>query len=58
VIAKLLEEKEANKQTIKELATILKIPRLHLDYIKKNGVDTFVEKCKEVVYHHDMIEEE
>jgi hypothetical protein len=40
------------------MATLLKIPRLHFNYIKENGVDDFVTRCKEYVDYHDMLYEE
>ncbi len=53
VIAKLNEEKDSNKKMMRELATVLKIPRIHLEWMKKNGVDEFVEKCKKIIETHD-----
>ncbi len=53
VIAKLNEEKDSNKKMMRELATVLKIPRLHLEWMKKNGVDEFVAKCKKIIETHD-----
>jgi hypothetical protein len=46
VIIKLNDEKNSNIKMLRELATALKIPRLHLEWMKKNGVDEFVERCK------------
>ena len=53
IIAKLNEEKDSNKKMMKELATALKIPRLHHEWMKKNGTDEFVERCKRVIEAHD-----
>ena len=39
VIKKLSDEKVVDKKIIKELATTLKVPRLHLGYIRQNGAD-------------------
>ena len=58
IIKKLLDEKAKNTKLIRELATILKIPRLHHKYIKENGVNEFIEKCRDVVEHHDKTEQE
>lgn len=53
VIAKLNEEKDSNKKMMRELATVLKIPRLHHEWMKKNGVDEFVDRCKKIIEAHD-----
>jgi hypothetical protein len=53
VIAKLNEEKDSNKKMMRELATALKVPRLHLEWMKKNGVDEFVDRCKKIIDVHD-----
>ena len=58
VIARLQKELQVVKQQLKELATIIRIPRKHHAYIREHGVAEFVEKCKEVVEHHDKVEEE
>lgn len=55
---RLLKERAHNFQKIKEMAMLLKIPRLHFNYIKENGVDDFVVRCKEYVEYHDMLYEE
>ena len=54
----LLQERAHNLEKMREMATILKVPRLHFNYIKENGVDQFVERCKEYVQYHDFIYEE
>lgn len=54
VIVKLNEEKDSNKKMMRELATVLKIPRLHLEWMKKNGVDEFVDRCKRIIETHDQ----
>ena len=38
IIERLTAEVELQKHHLRELATTLKIPRLHLDYIKQHGV--------------------
>ena len=37
---------------------LLKVPRLHFNYIKENGVDEFVARCREYVNYHDHLYEE
>lgn len=56
--SRLFKERAFNMQKIREMATLLKIPRLHFNYIKENGVDDFVTRCKEYVDYHDMLYEE
>jgi hypothetical protein len=58
IIAKLLKEKSEHLFRIREMAYLLKIPRLHFDYIKQHGVDDFVDRCKEYVDYNDWVHEE
>ena len=53
VIAKLNVEKDSNMKMLRELATVLKIPRLHLEWMKRNGVDEFVDRCKKIIEEND-----
>ena len=34
---------------LKKFATIIRIPRLHFDYIEKYGVNEFVTYCEDIV---------
>ena len=34
---------------MRKFATLLRIPRLHWDYIEKHGVDEFVDYCEDIV---------
>lgn len=36
-------------EKLKKFATIIKIPRLHFDYIEKYGVNEFVTYCEDIV---------
>jgi hypothetical protein len=36
-------------EKLKKFATILRIPRLHLEYIEKNGVFEFIEHCEDII---------
>ena len=56
--ARLLKERAHNIEKIREMAMLLKIPRLHFNYIKDNGVDVFVTRCREYVEYHDTLYEE
>ncbi len=58
IIKKLNEEKEEIWGQAREMAKILKIPRLHHAYIRENGVDNFVDRCKSVVDYHDKMQED
>jgi hypothetical protein len=58
VIVKLNVEKDSNIKMLRELATALKIPRLHLEWMKKNGVDEFVDRCKKIIEENDEDSEE
>lgn len=50
---------ETNREQAKKLvkfATMLRIPRLHFDYIEKHGVSEFVEFCEDVIKRERAIE--
>ncbi len=49
VIEKIERDKKELQVKIKELAYILKVPRVHHAYIKDHGIDEFVNRCKSVV---------
>ncbi|MFN9908445.1 MAG: hypothetical protein ACK56F_20340, partial [bacterium] len=55
---RLLKERAHNMEKMREMAMMLKVPRLHFNYIKENGVDEFVARCKEYVEYHDFVYEE
>lgn len=58
VVDKLQQDIDTLKKQLREMATILKIPRLHHKYLREHGVNEFIDKCKEVVEYHDKLEEE
>ena len=39
---------------MKQLATLLRIPRAHHAYIHKYGAYDFIEKCEDIVANNDM----
>ena len=49
ITEKMKEETEWQREKLRKFATILRVPRLHFDYIEKHGVDEFVEFCESVV---------
>jgi hypothetical protein len=58
VIEKIELEKKELQTKIKELAAILKVPRVHHAYIRDHGVEDFVNRCRSVVHYHDLKNEE
>ena len=38
---------------MKQIATLLRIPRAHHSYIAKYGAYDFIEKCEEIVANND-----
>lgn len=38
---------------MKQIATLLRIPRAHHAYITKYGVYDFIEKCEDIVANND-----
>lgn len=43
-------------EKLKKFATILRIPRLHFEYIEKHGVFEFVEYCEDIIKKEKAIE--
>lgn len=58
VIEKIELQKKELQAKVKELAAILKVPRVHHAYIKDHGVEDFVNRCRSVVQYHDLKNEE
>jgi len=58
VIEKIELDRKELQVKIRDLAYILKVPRVHHAYIKDHGIDEFVNRCKSVVQYHDMKYEE
>jgi hypothetical protein len=54
IVQKQQQKFAENRSRIKEMATILKIPRLHHKYISSNGAADFVSRCEKVVKMHDV----
>ena len=42
-----------NRVQMKQIATLLRIPRAHHAYITKYGAYDFIEKCEEIVANND-----
>ena len=40
---------------MKQIATLLKVPRLHHKYIANNGTFDFIEKCEEIIAENDFL---
>ncbi len=40
---------------MKQIAALLKIPRLHHKYIANNGTFDFIEKCEEIIAENDFV---
>lgn len=43
-----------NRVSMKQLATLLRIPRAHHAYIHKYGAYDFIEKCEDIVANNDL----
>lgn len=46
---RIVGENKMQAEKLRKFATLLRIPRLHFDYIEKHGVNEFVEFCEKVV---------
>lgn len=46
---KMITQNEIQEKKLKKFATLLRIPRLHFEYIEKHGVDEFVDFCEDIV---------
>lgn len=44
-----------NRVKMKQMAALLRIPRLHHRYIATNGTYDFIEKCEEVIAENDFV---
>ena len=44
-----------NRVQMKQIATLLRIPRAHHAYIAKYGSYDFIEKCEELVANNDKV---
>jgi len=42
-----------NRVQMKQIATLLRIPRAHHAYINKYGTYDFIEKCEDVIKNND-----
>ena len=45
----MLNENTQMGAKLRKFATIIKIPRLHFEYIEKHGVNEFVTYCEDIV---------
>lgn len=62
-ICTLIKDKMINENTwqaekLKKFATLLRIPRLHFDYIEKHGINEFVNYCEDIVRRERNTQEE
>lgn len=46
---KMLSENKWMAEKLRKFATIIRIPRMHFDYIEKHGANEFVEFCEDIV---------
>lgn len=44
-----------NRVKMKQIAALLKVPRLHHKYIANNGTFDFIEKCEEIIAENDFV---
>ena len=42
-----------NRVTMKQIATLLRIPRAHHKYVNTYGAFDFIEKCNEIIEYND-----
>jgi len=49
VTERVISDNKEQAVKLKKFATLLRIPRLHFEYIEKHGVDEFVDYCEDVV---------
>jgi hypothetical protein len=52
---RVIEENTTQAAKLTKFATLLRIPRLHFEYIEKHGVNEFVEYCEKVVRRERLI---
>ena len=46
---KMISQNEFQAEKLRKFATLLRIPRLHFEYIEKHGVNEFVDYCEDIV---------
>ena len=54
---KLIVQNEIFSQKLTKFATMLRIPRLHFEYIEKHGINEFIEYCEDIVRKERSIHE-
>ena len=54
---KMISQNEFQAEKLRKFATLLRIPRLHWQYIEKHGVNEFVDYCEDIVKRERAKEE-
>lgn len=49
IVEKLLAENKWKSEKLRKFGTMLRVPRLHFDYIDKHGYNEFVDYCEDIV---------
>lgn len=57
IVSKLLAENKWKSEKLRKFGTMLRIPRLHFDYIDKHGFNEFVDYCEDIVKRERALQE-
>jgi len=52
----MISTNQEQAEKLKKFATILRIPRLHFEYIEKHGVFEFIEYCEDIIKKERALE--
>lgn len=58
VIKKSLADSKEKTSMLRNFAFVLKVPRMHHEYIERNGVDHFIEKFTQILAENKALKEE
>lgn len=57
IVKKLLVENKWKTEKLRKFATMLRVPRLHFEYIGKHGFNEFVDYCEDIVKRERALQE-
>lgn len=53
----IIDQNKWQAEKLRKFGTLLRVPRIHFQYIEKHGIDEFVEFCEDVVKRERAIQE-
>lgn len=57
IAERMIGDVKAKDEKLRKFATILRVPRLHFEYIDKHGVDEFVKYAEDIVRRERAMQE-